>query len=138
MPDPPSDIFEENALTDARLLGRYGEALAAEYLRNRKYRIIGMNYRTRFGEIDIIAANRKFVIFAEVKLRKSGSFAEAREFVTRAKQRRIASAAELWLQSNPQKLQPRFDIIEIYAPDGEKTEKPEIRHWENAFTLDSF
>lgn len=46
------------------------------------------------------------------------------------------AAAEEWLQKNPQKLQPRFDVIEIYAPDGVDTKKPDIRHWENAFTLD--
>ena len=48
----------------------------------------------------------------------------------------LTAAAEEWLQKNPQKLQPRFDVIEIYAPDGVDTIKPDIRHWENAFTLD--
>ena len=62
--------------------------------------------------------------------------AEAREFVTFAKRQKLAAAAEEWLQKNPQKLQPRFDVIEIYAPDGVDTKKPDIRHWENAFTLD--
>lgn len=118
------------------LLGRYGEALAAEFLREKGCRILGMNYRTRLGEIDVIAADRRYVIFAEVKLRKSAAFAEAREFVTYAKQRRLAAAAEEWLQKNPQKLQPRFDVIEIYAPDGINTKKPDIRQWENAFALD--
>ncbi len=110
------------------LLGRYGEALAAEYLRKKGCRILGMNFRTRLGEIDVIAV--------EVKLRKNAAFAEAREFVTFAKRQRLAAAAEEWLQKNPQKLQPRFDVIEIYAPDGVDTKDPDIRHWENAFTLD--
>ena len=110
------------------LLGRYGEALAAEYLRKKGCRILAMNYRTRLGE--------RYVIFAEVKLRKNAAFAEAREFVTFAKRQKLAAAAEEWLQKNPQKLQPRFDVIEIYAPDGVDTIKPDIRHWENAFTLD--
>ena len=110
------------------LLGRYGEALAAEYLRKKGCRILAMNYRTRLGEL--------YVIFAEVKLRKNAAFAEAREFVTFAKRQKLAAAAEEWLQKNPQKLQPRFDVIEIYAPDGVDTKKPDIRHWENAFTLD--
>lgn len=118
------------------LLGRYGEALAAEYLRKKGCRILAMNYRTRLGELDVIAADRRYVIFAEVKLRKNAAFAEAREFVTFAKRQKLAAAAEEWLQKNPQKLQPRFDVIEIYAPDGVDTIKPDIRHWENAFTLD--
>ena len=118
------------------LLGRYGEAAAAEYLRKKGCRILGMNYRTRLGEIDVIASDRRYVMFVEVKLRKSAAFAEAREFVTYAKQRRLAAAAEEWLQANPQTLQPRFDVIEIYAPDGVHTEKPVVRWWENAFTLD--
>ena len=50
------------------LLGRYGEALAAEYLRKQGCRSLAMNYRTRLGELDVIAADRRYVIFAEVKL----------------------------------------------------------------------
>lgn len=106
------------------LLGRYGEALAAEYLRKKGCRILAMNYRTRLGELDVIAADRRYVIFAEVKLRKNAAFAEAREFVTFAKRQKLAAAAEEWLQKNPQKLQPRFDVIEIYAPDGVDTKNP--------------
>ena len=59
------------------LLGRYGEALAAEYLRKKGCRILAMNYRTRLGELDVIAADRRYVIFAEVKLRKNAAFADA-------------------------------------------------------------
>lgn len=106
------------------LLGRYGEALAAEYLRKKGCRILAMNYRTRLGELDVIAADRRYVIFAEVKLRKNAAFAEAREFVTFAKRQKLAAAAEEWLQKNPQKLQPRFDVIEIYAPDGWTRKNP--------------
>ena len=116
-----------------KLTGRWGEALAAEYLRGQGYRILGMNYTCRFGEVDVIAENRRYVIFAEVKLRKSAAFAEAREFVTGAKQRRVQTAATLWLQHNPSKKQPRFDVIEIYAPEGIQTEHPRINHIENAF-----
>ena len=118
------------------LLGRFGEAAAAEHLRKKGYRLLGMNYRTRLGEIDLIAENRRYIVFAEVKLRKSADFAEAREFVTRAKQQRLIAAAQEWLQSNPSDRQPRFDVIEVYAPRGVGTDRPEIRHWENAFSLD--
>lgn len=118
---------------NTKLIGRWGEELAADYLRRKKYKIIGLGYRTRHGEIDIIAENRSFVVFAEVKLRKSKSFAEAREFVDRGKQRRLTTTALSWLSENETEKQPRFDVIEIYAQNGEKTEKPEIKHYENAF-----
>lgn len=117
---------------DKRLLGRFGEAQAAEMLRQKGFRILAMNFTTRFGEVDIISENREFLIFAEVKLRKNARFAEAREFVTRSKQQRVILAAQQWLQKNPTGKQPRFDVIEVYAPGGAEGEV-DIRHWENAF-----
>ena len=120
-------------MTDTRQLGRFGEAVAAEYLRKKGYRLLGLNYRTRRGEIDLIASEGRYLVFAEVKLRKSSAFAQAREFVTPAKQRRVIAAAEDWLQKHPGTLQPRFDVLEVYAPEGTQTREPVIRHWENAF-----
>ena len=119
--------------TDKKLLGRWGEEQAAAYLRRKGWKIIGMNYSTRFGEIDVIAENRRYVAFVEVKLRKSDRFAAAREFVTEAKQNRVRLAAESWLAGNDTKKQPRFDVIEVYAPQGRDTSKPIIEHYENAF-----
>lgn len=107
--------------------------LAADYLRRKHYKIIATNYRCRVGEIDIIAANREYLAFIEVKLRKNADFAEAREFVTYSKQNRIRSTAALYLAWNPTELQPRFDVIEIYAPQGMETKKPVINHLEDAF-----
>lgn len=115
------------------LTGPWGEALAAEYLRKKKYTVLGCNYRTRYGEIDIIAQNRTYLVFVEVKLRKTARFGEAREFVGAAKQARIKAAATSWLQEFPNKRQPRFDVIEIYAPEGTMTAAPEINHLEDAF-----
>lgn len=117
---------------ERRLLGRWGEEQAAKYLKRRGYAVLGMNYGCRFGEIDIIARKRGFIVFVEVKLRKDAAFAQAREFVTRAKQERVIAAAELWLSQNETELQPRFDVIEIYAPKGAEG-RIEIRHIENAF-----
>lgn len=115
------------------LSGPWGEALAVEYLRKKHYKIIGCNYHSRFGEIDIIAQNRAYVVFVEVKLRKTDRFGQAREYVTAAKQERLRSTALLWLQDNPDRRQPRFDVIEIYAPDGIETKDPKIVHLEDAF-----
>ena len=70
----------------SNLLGAWGEALAAEYLRKKRYKILASGYRCRFGEIDLIAASRTYLVFVEVKLRKSADFAQAREFVDLKKQ----------------------------------------------------
>ena len=118
---------------DKKLAGRFGEQAAAEHLKKKHYRLIGLNYSCRFGEIDIIAENKKYIVFVEVKLRKSDNFAEAREFVTQSKQKKIIKTASLWLSQNETGLQPRFDVIEIYAPDGSWTKELRINHIENAF-----
>ncbi len=115
------------------LSGAWGEALAAEYLKKKKFKIVAMNYKCRFGELDIIAQNRKYLVFAEVKLRKNDRFATAREFVTYQKQERIRTTASVFLDEHPTQLQPRFDVIEIYAPDGVETKSPVINHLEDAF-----
>ena len=115
------------------LLGPWGEALAAEYLRKKGCRIEAMNYRTRLGAIDIIAANRRYLIFCEVKLRKPADFAAAREFVDARKQQRLRTTALVYLSQHETNLQPRFDVIEIYAPNGTATKKPQINHMEDAF-----
>ena len=115
------------------IAGAWGEAVAARFLQEKHYKLLGTNYRTRFGEIDLIAADRKFLIFAEVKLRKSDRFAEAKEFVDHRKQERLRMTASIYLDQHPTGLQPRFDVIEIYAPLGVDTKNPKINHLEDAF-----
>ena len=118
---------------ESRLLGAWGEELAAAYLRKKRYKLLAAGYRSRFGEIDLIVSDRKYLVFVEVKLRKSGQFAKALEYVDRRKQDRIRTTAEVYLSQNPTALQPRFDVIEIYAPEGVETAHPEIYHLEDAF-----
>ena len=120
-------------MKSSKLRGAWGEALAAEYLRKKRYKILAQGYSCRFGEIDLIAQDRKNLIFVEVKLRKAADFAQARDYVDKRKQDRIRVTASLYLSQNPTNLQPRFDVIEIYAPDGPQTEKPAISHLEDAF-----
>lgn len=120
-------------MAKSNLLGAWGESLAANYLRKHRCQILACNYKCRFGEIDLICKDRRYLVFVEVKLRKSAAFGEAREYVGREKQERIRSTAMLWLQQNPSDLQPRFDVIEIYAPDGMQTTHPEVIHLKNAF-----
>ena len=115
------------------IVGAWGESLAAAYLQKKKYKIVASGYRCRYGEIDLIAANKKYLVFVEVKLRKSSNFADAKDFVDYHKQNRLRTTAELYLSQNPTELLTRFDVIEIYAPQGIETLKPEIHHLEDAF-----
>ena len=115
------------------LLGAWGEALAADYLRGKRYQLVAAGYHSRFGEIDLIVKDRKYLVFVEVKLRKNADFAQAMEYVDRRKQDKIRMTASIYLSQNPTTLQPRFDVIEIYAPQGMTTLKPEIYHMEDAF-----
>ena len=115
-------------------LGAWGEAQAARTLERAGFRIVERNFRTRFGEIDLIARKNDILAFVEVKLRKNEEYGSAREFVTVSKQRKIRLAAESYLSCRDwaQELQPRFDVMEVYAPLGTKG-RAEITHLENAF-----
>lgn len=115
------------------LTGAWGEAQAAEYLRRKRYTLVASNYRCRLGEIDLIVKNRQYLVFVEVKLRKNDRFAMAREFVDDRKQNRLRATASWYLSQYPTRLQPRFDVIEIYAPEGTQTARPVINHLEDAF-----
>ena len=117
----------------SKLTGAWGEALAAEYLRKKHYKIVASGYRCRFGEIDLVVQNRKYVVFVEVKTRKGAGFAKAFEYVDFHKQEKLRTTASMYLAQNPTRLQPRFDVIEIYAPEGAETARPEIHHMEDAF-----
>ena len=118
---------------ESRLLGRWGEALAADYLRRQGYAILASGWRCRFGEIDLIAQDKTYLCFVEVKLRRSAVFGTAGEFVDARKQQRLRTTAQLYLQQHPATLQPRFDVIEVLAPQGLDTEHPKIRHLADAF-----
>lgn len=118
---------------DRQLLGRWGERLAAQDLRQKGCAIVAAGWRCRMGEIDLIASDRKYLRFVEVKLRKNSSFAQAREFVDARKQARLKAAAQLYLAQHPTRLQPRFDMVEVYAPQGLETPDPKINYIEDAF-----
>ena len=117
------------------ILGRWGEAQVGEWLHKHGYHLIASGYRCRMGEVDLIAAKGNYLAFVEVKLRKDDHFAYAREQVTLQKQRRIRSTAEYFLAANPDYADffCRFDVAEVYAPDGARTVKPKICYYENAF-----
>jgi len=121
--------------SDKKILGAFGEDAACDYLKQKRYRIVDRNFSCRMGEVDIIARKGKYIVFAEVKLRKNADYGEAKEFVTASKQRRVIVAAEYWLMKHPTELQPRFDVIEVYAPEGLQTKTLEIHHIEDAYQI---
>jgi len=118
---------------ERKLLGRWGEMKAAEELRRRGYRVVAAGWHCRFGEIDLIAEDEKYISFTEVKLRKNADFAQAREFVDKRKQEKVRISAQIYLAEHPTHLQPRFDVIEIYAPEGTQTLHPQIHYLTDAF-----
>ena len=113
----------------AQIIGRAGEEIIAKHLLNKGFKIIKRNYRCKCGEIDIIAENKEYIVFTEVKTRGKNSFAAPSAFVTAAKQRKILKTAAYYLMTNPSALQPRFDIGEVLYSDG----KAEVNYIENAF-----
>ena len=108
----PKKFFEgQNIMKDN--IGKLGEHTAELYLCANNYTIINKNYTTRFGEIDIIASNDKYLVFAEVKTRSQNPMVSGAQAVDTQKQQRLRTTAELWLSENPTELQPRFDVIEV-------------------------
>ena len=122
-----------NGGRNARLLGQWGEEQVAEKLKRDGWTVVARNFRCRMGELDLVAENKTFLAFVEVKLRKDDRFGSACEAVTASKQRKLRAAAQYYLISHPTKLQPRFDVAEVYAPQGILTERPNIYYIENAF-----
>ena len=118
---------------DRKLLGRWGEGLVAADLRKKGCTILAAGWRCRMGELDLVASDGRYIRFVEVKLRKNDHFAQAREAVDLRKQSKLRVTAQLYLAQHPTRLQPRFDVAEVYAPEGTATQKPQIIYIENAF-----
>lgn len=114
-------------------IGNAGEKTAAHYLKRRLYRILELQYKSRFGEIDIIAQKKNIIVFAEVRTRSENYRISPADSVGKAKQNRIIKTALCYIAENRIELQPRFDIIEVII-DPVSRRKISINHIENAFT----
>ena len=114
--------------------GDRGEAAVASYLKHSGYAILDTQFRCRRGEIDLIARSPEGILcFVEVKTRKNAEFAEAREFVTPAKQRRIRAAAQFYLvKCGESDALCRFDVAEVYQAEG-LFKRPKICYLAQAF-----
>ena len=119
-------------MNNRKEIGDYGEAIAQRYLRRRFYRIVETNYKTKHGEIDIIATKGRYIIFVEVKSRKeehTETYGRPAVAVNYRKREHIRYALKNYLLRNNTKLIPRIDIIEVYL--SEKGHR--VEHIKNAF-----
>jgi putative endonuclease len=111
-------------------LGKHGEDLACRELRRRGYAVVARRYRTRGGEIDIIARDGRTMVFVEVKARESRAFGAAAEAVTALKRRRLVDLARDYMMRNHLVDCPcRFDIVSIHFDSG----APSVEIFQNAF-----
>jgi len=98
--------------------GEWAEAQAARYLEDQGLRLVGRNFRCRLGEIDLIMADGKMLVFVEVRFRGSSRFGGGIESVTRAKQRKLRAAANAYLARNRlAHTRCRFDVISVTKPN---------------------
>lgn len=104
--------------TPAQAAGNAAEDRAARFLTDRGLQVVARNYRTRLGEIDLVARDGETLVFVEVRMRASGSFGGALESITPRKQRRIAAAAAQFLGRLRAPPRCRFDVV---ALEGDET-----------------
>ncbi len=100
---------------DRKIIGAIGERKVCKWYTDRKYKLLSINFKSRFGEIDIIAQDKDTVIFIEVKTRNSNKFMNASDAVDYKKQERIKKTALLYIsQNNMEDAFIRFDVAEVY------------------------
>lgn len=116
-----------------KLLGNRGERLAVRFLKKKGFRIVTRRYRTKQGEIDIIAADGDYIVFVEVKTRKNLQSGHPTESIDYRKQKKLTNLALGFLKKHNALDQPaRFDVIGIVIPEDGR--KPVIEHYPNAFS----
>lgn len=110
--------------------GRQAEELAARYLAYKGYQILEKRYRSRLGEIDLIARQNETLVFVEVKYRRSLRYGRPSAAVGPAKQQKIRRTALYYLRQSRQTDQPcRFDVVELWQENG----RYKVHHYHNAF-----
>jgi putative endonuclease len=116
-------------MAESHNLGQKGEDLAAEHLEKAGYRILRRNWKAGKLEIDIIAENKDFIVFAEVKTRSDDYQEHPLTAINREKQRSMILAADNYIRWNNIDKESRFDVIVVIKTD----EDFQIDHIENAF-----
>ena len=121
-------------MSTTKALGDRGEAVTAQYLRERGYALLASQWRCRYGELDLVARDRDGTIcFVEVKLRGGDLAGLPREAVDRRKREKLRAAAEAYLSQHDLEDAPsRFDVAEVYTD--ERHQPLRLEYLENAFT----
>lgn len=107
--------------------GNKGETLAAEHLMRKGYKILGRNYRSKWGEIDIIAKIDQTVVFVEVKTKSTDQFGEPWEMVNPWKIEQVKKMGEVWCREYGWEGRVRLDVVGVYLNEIE----PRVEHWES-------
>jgi len=118
-----------------RAIGNVGEDYAVKILKKNKYKIVERNFTVRGGEIDIIAKDGEYLVFVEVKMRKSTDYGRPSEFVGYMKQEHLRKAALLYMKKTEYDGLCRFDVVEIVGEINErgKLSPKEVNIIKNAF-----
>ncbi len=115
---------------NTRRTGDRGETLAVQHLSRMGYKLVERNYRTRYGEIDLILRDGETLVFVEVKLRRGTGYGDPLESVTIRKQTQIRNIAEQYLaEMQPEFEELRFDVVGILDCGG----PPSITHVKDSF-----
>jgi putative endonuclease len=129
VPGSPPELRRGPPLSK-RSAGAWGEELALRYLTEKGYELVERNYRTRFGELDLILRHGNTIVFAEVKLRRGTGFGSPLDAITTRKQATIRSLAERYLAKHEMDFDTvRFDVVGILVSQG----TPRLVHVPDAF-----
>jgi putative endonuclease len=120
------------ALNQRQKFGRESESFVARQLKKHGYKILEQNYRSKLGEIDIIAKDKKTLVFVEVKARRSDRYGSPKWAITPKKKRQMSKVALYYLKVTKQlNVKARFDVVTIRLLEN----KPQIDIIKNAFEL---
>jgi putative endonuclease len=120
------------ALNQRQTFGRESESIAVKHLKKHGYKILEQNYRSKLGEIDIIAKDKKTLVFVEVKARRSDRYGSPKWAITPQKKRQVSKVALYYLKVTKQtNVKARFDVVTVRSLES----KPQIEIIKNAFEL---
>ena len=124
-----SNLFKKKPdLNDKKSRGDFGEEMACKYIKKNGYKLLEKNFRTKFGEVDLIGIDDDTICFIEVKARSSSDYGNPEEFVTKRKQKRLWKTASIYINKKTHELENyRFDVISV------DLENEEIQIFKNAF-----
>lgn len=114
-----------------KVIGDFGEEETVKHLKKKHYKILSRNYKSKYGEIDIIAKDKKELVFIEVKTRSSKSFGGGIMAVDAHKRRNIIITSEIYMKEKNYDGPRRYDVSEVYIDENKNVK--EINYIENGF-----